>query len=124
MNVTRESLEKIYSAKTDDELLLVNEELLTDVTKEIVQKIRQERNLTEEACIAAKQAAAEEKEMARQNNIKNIKSKIKTYSLNIYIFLIILQIKPAIQHGLLIIPIVMALPLAACLIWHELKEKP
>lgn len=123
MNVTRESLEKIYSSKTDEELLLINEEPLTETAKEVVQKIKQERNLTEEACIAAKKAAADEKEMSRQNKIKNIKSKIKTYSLNIYIFLILLQIKPAIQHDMLIIPIVMALPLVACLIWDAFKSK-
>lgn len=87
MKVTREDLQNTYSSKTNQELALIDESKLTDLAKEVLQEIKNRRNISQEQVKEAIINHTKEqiliKKQKRERNIYNIK-KYLLYALCYY----------------------------------------
>ena len=89
MKVTREDLQNTYSSKTNQELALIDESKLTDLAKEVLQEIKNRRNISQEQVKEAIINHTKEqiliKKQKRERNIYNIK-KYLLYAYAIILF--------------------------------------
>lgn len=114
MKVTREDLQNTYSSKTNQELALIDESKLTDLAKEVLQEIKNRRNISQEQVKEAIINHTKEqiliKKQKRERNIYNIKK----YLLYAYAIILFASIKASMKHfeeGMFIVPIILSIPL-------------